>query len=153
MNLYKDNTIIYLLYRKMSFEDPELIKKYIKEIQKFTTLDEYKQLKVLDKLQYQFALREIFPSFAEEHPFLFRKIVMGDDLTFLYKMLEKIEKINSGELNQKEVEIDLGKELANLYIYPALEAKPPTGNVQASTNPNVVSLPLSSLSNPEVLNH
>jgi hypothetical protein len=104
-------------------------------------------------MQYQFALREIFPSFAEEHPFLFRKIVMGDDLTFLYKMLEKIEKINSGELNQKEVEVDLGKDLANIYIYPALEAKPPTGNMQPLTNPNVVSLPLSTLSNPEILKH
>ena len=136
----------------MSFEDPELIKKYIKEIQKFTTLDEYKQLKVLDKLQYQFALREIFPSFAEEHPFLFRKIVMGDDLTFLYTMLDNIEKISSGVITQKEAEVNMGNDLANLYIYPALAANPPTGNVQPSINPNVVSLPISSLSNPEVLN-
>lgn len=136
----------------MSFEDPELIKKYIKEIQKFTELPEFKQLKMLDKMQYQFALREVFPSFAEEHPFLFRKIAMGDDLTFLYTMLDNINKINDGVLTQQEAEVSMGKDLANLYIYPALEAKPPTGNVQASTNPNVVSLPLSALSNPEILN-
>ena len=136
----------------MSFEDPELIKKYIREIKKFTDLDVYKQIKLNDKMQYLFALREIFPSFAEEHPFLFRKIVMGDDLTFLYKMLDNIDKINSGELTQQAVEASLGNELANVYIHPALAANPPTGNVTASSNPNVVSMPLSSLTNPDILN-
>jgi len=136
----------------MSFEDPELIKKYIREIKKFTDLDVYKQIKLNDKMQYLFALREIFPSFAEEHPFLFRKIVMGDDLTFLYKMLDNIDKINSGELTQQAVEATLGNELANVYIHPALAANPPTGNVSTSTNPNVVSMPLSSLTNPDILN-
>ena len=136
----------------MSFEDPELIKKYIREIKKFTDLDVYKQIKLNDKMQYLFALREIFPSFAEEHPFLFRKIVMGDDLTFLYKMLDNIDKINSGELTQQAVEATLGNELANVYIHPALAANPPTGNVTASTNPNVVSMPLSALTNPDILN-
>jgi len=136
----------------MSFEDPELIKKYIREIKKFTDLDVYKQIKLNDKMQYLFALREIFPSFAEEHPFLFRKIVMGDDLTFLYKMLDNIDKINSGELTQQAVEASLGNELANVYIHPALAANPPTGNVTASSNPNVVSMPLSALTNPDILN-
>jgi len=136
----------------MSFEDPELIKKYIREIKKFTDLDVYKQIKLNDKMQYLFALREIFPSFAEEHPFLFRKIVMGDDLTFLYKMLDNIDKINSGELTQQAAEATLGNELANIYIHPALAANPPTGNVTASTNPNVVSMPLSALTNPDILN-
>ena len=68
----------------MAFEDPELIRKYITEIKKFTDLDYYKELKKEDKLQYEFSLRDVFPTFAESHPFLFRKIVMGDDLTFLY---------------------------------------------------------------------
>jgi hypothetical protein len=136
----------------MAFEDPQLIKKYITEIKKFTELDTYKEIKKSDKLQFEFALRDIFPEFSQEHPFLFRKIVMGDDLTFLYKMLDNIDKINSGELTQQAVEASLGNELANVYIHPALAANPPTGNVTASSNPNIVSMPLSALTNPDILN-
>jgi len=48
----------------MAFEDPQLIRKYITEIKKFTELDTYKEIKKTDKLQYEFALRDIFPEFA-----------------------------------------------------------------------------------------
>jgi hypothetical protein len=137
----------------MAFEDPELIKKYISEIKKFTDLDYYKELKGRDKLQYEFSLRDIFPQFAEEHPFLFRKIVMGDDLSFLYKMLDSIEKINNGSITQQQAEMTLGTELADKYVYPALSAA--NSNVQVQqpyNNPNGFSVPLSTLTNPDVLN-
>ncbi len=135
----------------MAFEDPELIKKYITEIRKFTDLDEYKELKKRDKVQYEFALRDIFPEFSKEHPFLFRKIVMGDDLTFLYKMLDSINQINTGKISQVDAEKNLGQELADMYIYPALNSA--NSNVQTSTAPsNGFSLPLSALTNPDILN-
>ena len=138
----------------MAFEDPELIKKYIVEIKKFADLDYYQELKKQDKLQFEFSLRDVFPKFAEEHPFLFRKIVMGDDLAFLYKMLDSICKINSGALTQQQAEMTLGTELADLYVYPALSAA--NSNVQVQqpyNNPNGFSLPLSALTDPEILNH
>ena len=134
----------------MSFEDPELIRKYITEIKKFTDLDYYKELKNEDKLQYEFSLRDVFPTFAESHPFLFRKIVMGDDLTFLYKMLDNTQKINDGELTQQEVEMSLGGELANVYVYPAMEAAKNKPQEVKPENPNVMSVPLSALTNPDL---
>ena len=138
----------------MSFEDPELIRKMIVEIKKFAELEYYKELKIHDKMQFEFSLRDVFPQFSEEHPFLFRKIVMGDDLTFLYKMLDSIGKINSGTLTQQQAEMTLGTELADLYVYPALSAA--NSNVQVQqpyNNPNGFSLPLSALTNPDILNH
>jgi hypothetical protein len=138
----------------MAFEDPQLIKKYITEIKKFAELDTYKEIKKNDKLQFEFAIRDIFPEFSQEHPFLFRKIVMGDDLTFLYKMLDNIDKINSGELTQKEVEMSLGTELADKYVYPAMNAAANSNvQVQPVANPNVFSVPLSTLTNPDILNN
>jgi hypothetical protein len=134
----------------MAFEDPELIRKYITEIKKFTELDYYKELKNEDKLQYEFSLRDVFPTFSESHPFLFRKIVMGDDLTFLYKMLDNIQKINDGELTQQEVEMSLGGELANVYVYPAMEAAKNKPQEVKPENPNVMSVPLSALTNPDL---
>lgn len=138
----------------MSFEDPELIKKYITEIKKFTDLEYYIELKSRDRLQFEFSLRDVFPQFAQDHPFLFRKIIMGDDLTFLYKMLDSIGKINSGTLTQQEAEMTLGTELADKYVYPALSAA--NSNVQVQqpyNNPNGFSVPLSTLSDPNILNN
>jgi acyl-homoserine-lactone acylase len=122
---------------------------------KYDLVDTYKlKMNPKDKLQYEFALRDVFPEFAQEHPFLFRKIVMGDDLTFLHKMLDNIDKINTGELTQKDVEMALGNELADKYVYPALNAANSNVQVQApaSSNPNVFSVPLSALTNPDILN-
>jgi len=82
----------------MEFEDPEMIKSYISEIKKFTDLDEFKEIKQRDKMQHEFALRELFPTFAQEYPFLFRKIINGDDLTMLYKILDSIKSINNDEM-------------------------------------------------------
>ena len=137
----------------MEFEDPEMIKSYISEIKKFTDLDEYKQIKIKDKLQHEFAIRELFPTFAQEHPFLFRKIVNGDDLSMLYKMLDSITSINKGETTTIQVEQDLGNELANLYVHPAMEAAK-SGNVKVDTNQKKpgFSVPLSDLMNPDLLN-
>lgn len=137
----------------MAFEDPEIIKKYIVEIKKFTDLDYYKELKSKDKLQYEFSLRDVFPQFAEEHPFLFRKIVMGDDLTFLYKMLDSISKINDGSITQQQAEMTLGQELADKYVYPALNSANANVQTQTSTNSNSFSVPLSTLTNPDILNN
>ena len=138
----------------MAFEDPELIKKYIVEIKKFTDLDYYQELKKQDKLQFEFSLRDVFPQFAQEHPFLFRKIVMGDDLTFLYKMLDGISKINDGSLSVKEVEQGIGYDLANAYVYPALNDAA-NGNVKVDSEPKkkpAFSLTLDQFTNPDILN-
>ena len=67
--------------------------------------------------------------------------------------INNIEKINSGEFTQKDVEMALGTELADKYVYPAMNAAA-NSNVQVnpSNNPNVFSVPLSTLTNPDILN-
>jgi hypothetical protein len=137
-----------------TFEDPVMIKNMISEIKKFAELPEYQQVKKIDKLQFEFALRDIFPTFSEEHPFLFRKIAMGDDLTFLYKMLDGIDKIKNGSASVKEVEQDLGKDLADAYVYPALNAAA-NSNVTVDTQPKKkpdFSLSLEQFTDPNILN-
>jgi hypothetical protein len=137
-----------------TFEDPEMIKTMIGEIKKFAELLEYQEIKKIDKLQFEFAMRDIFPIFAEEHPFLFKKIAMGDDLTFLYKMLDGISQIKNGSLSIKEVEQGLGNDLANAYVYPALNAKA-NSNVTVDAEPRkkpAFSLSLDQFTNPNILN-
>jgi len=137
-----------------TFEDPAMIKDMIVEIRKFADLKEYQEIKKIDRLQFEFALRDIFPTFSEEHPFLFRKIVLGDDLTFLYKMLDGIDKIKSGEASVKDIEQDLGKDLADAYVYPALNAAA-NSNVTVDAEPRkkpAFSLSLDQFTNPNILN-
>ena len=133
----------------MEFEDPEMIKSYILEIKKFADLDEFKEIKKRDKFQYEFAVGELFPTFAQEYPFLFRKIANGDDLTMLFKMLDSITSVNKGEMTKIQVEQSLGHDLANLYVHPAMEAAK-SGNVTVDPNQKkpAFSLPLSDLMNP-----
>ena len=80
-----------------TFEDPAMIKNMIVEIRKFADLKEYQEIKKIDRLQFEFALRDIFPTFSEEHPFLFRKIVLGDDLTFLYSTANSTDTLFNGK--------------------------------------------------------
>ena len=93
-------------------KDPEIIKKNIKEIQKFVELDEYKKLKTESDYKYYSALSLIFPEFVKEHKFLFRKVIMGNDLTAFFRLLENFQKINFNGLSLEEAQVNI-----NLYNY------------------------------------
>jgi len=137
-----------------TFEDPEMIINMIGEIKKFAELPMYQEIKKIDKLQFEFALRDIFPEFSQEHPFLFRKIALGDDLTFLYKMLDGITKIKNGSASVKDIEQGLGKDLADAYVYPALNAAA-NSNVTVDAEPRKkpdFSLSLEQFTDPNILN-
>jgi hypothetical protein len=136
------------------FEDPDMIREMITAIQNIANFPKYQEIKRIDKLQFEFAMRDEFPTFSEDHPFLFRKIAMGDDLTFLYKMLDGISKINDGSLSVKEVEQGIGYDLANAYVYPALNDAA-NGNVKVDSEPKkkpAFSLTLDQFTNPDILN-
>ena len=47
-----------------------------------------------------------------------KKIVNGDDLKYLEKMLDAMESIKNNEVSKEEAEKVLGEELAEEYIYP-----------------------------------
>jgi len=75
------------------YEDPDLIKNNIINIQKFIEQDEYKKLKTENCSKYINELKLIFSSFSKEHSFLFRKIIMGNDLTILYRILDHFKSL------------------------------------------------------------
>ena len=63
--------------------------------------------------------------FYESFPHLIKRLCREDnqDNTFLYKMLDSLEQVNAGEKSMANVELSLGNELANKFLYPALEKK------------------------------
>jgi len=76
------------------YKEPDQIINNIKNIQKYIEQDEYKNLKSENSAKYINELGLIFSSFSKEHPFLFRKIVMGDDLSIIYRILDQFKELS-----------------------------------------------------------
>ena len=66
---------------------------------------------------------ETFPEFYQSHPFLVKKLCKRDNLTMLDKMLGELEKVEEGNKSLAGVELRLGDELANQYLYPVINKK------------------------------
>jgi len=54
-------------------------------------------------------------------PFLVKKICKQDDLSTLYVMFDNLEKVEKGEKTLAGVELNLGTQLANQYLYPNIK--------------------------------
>jgi hypothetical protein len=60
--------------------------------------------------------------YYESYPHLIKRLCREEnqDNSFLYKMIDNLEQINKGEKSMSGVELTLGTELADKYLYPAL---------------------------------
>ena len=54
--------------------------------------------------------------FYKKYPYLIKKLIKNDNLEFLDKMLENLEKVENGEQSFASTELKLGTELANEYL-------------------------------------
>ena len=77
--------------------------------------------KITDIFQVEMEIMKAYPYFYEEHPFLVKRLCKGEDLSILFKMIEGLKKVESGEKTLTQVELPLGQELADEYLYPNLE--------------------------------
>lgn len=95
-------------------------------IQKIINTDVCINLFNEDKSKYQEHLRKLFPTFAQEYPSLFKKIILNQDLSMLDQMLKSIDDLNTGK-DEKDVTTSIGESLAEKYLYPVL-GKPESTN-------------------------
>jgi len=56
--------------------------------------------------------------FYERYPYLIKKLIKGGSLEFLDVMLQNLEKVENSEQTKASVELKLGEELAQKYLYP-----------------------------------
>ena len=67
-------------------------------------------------------LIELMPEFYDLYPSIVKRFCKEDadkqDNTYLYKMLGLIGKIEAGEKSLESVEMNLGEELAQKFVYP-----------------------------------
>lgn len=94
------------------------IKQQVDDIVKFCAIEELLELKESNLELYKYRIETRFYDFKEKYPTILKKIVNGDDLKYLDKMLTALDKINKDEVSKKDAEAVLGEELAKEYIYP-----------------------------------
>ena len=99
------------------------IKQSVELIQKIMNTEEYIILQREDNIKYRNNLISMFPTFANDYPLLFKKIINKEDIAMLTTMLNSIDAISSGK-DEKEITNGLGEHLAEKYIYPVLGAPP-----------------------------
>lgn len=74
-----------------------------------------------DPFDFELRIMETHPVFYQSNPFLVKKLCKKEDISMLYKMLSNLAQVESGEKSIAGVELKLGAELANQYIYPKLD--------------------------------
>lgn len=67
---------------------------------------------------------ELMPEFYDSYPSIVKRFCREDadkqDNTYLYKMLGLIEQVKTGEKSLASVEMNLGEELAQKFVYPVV---------------------------------
>ncbi len=102
---------------KSSF-DIDWIKNNIKSI--IDKINSMEMEGVTDPFEFEMTILESYPEFYQSHPFLVKKVCKRGDLSMLYKMLDQLEKVETGNKSLAGVELNLGEELANQYLYPVV---------------------------------
>ncbi len=61
--------------------------------------------------------------FYDTYPSIVKRLCREEkqDNDFLYKMINMLEKVNNGDASMAAVELKLGNELAEKFIYPVLQ--------------------------------
>jgi hypothetical protein len=91
----------------------------IQLIQKIIEVKEFVELYKNDQSKYRENLQRMFPTFAGDYPFLFKKVIFKQDLSLLPTILQSIDNIKNGE-NEKNITANIGEILAEKYLYPVL---------------------------------
>lgn len=96
--------------------DTQLLLSKVVDIMECMDTKEIRELKKKDKNEYEQVLERKFPKFSFRYYGLFKKVISGDDLSMLFKMVKAIDKVNNNELSLDDAEFGLGEDLAYKYI-------------------------------------
>jgi hypothetical protein len=83
---------------------------------------ELKTQGITDSFDLEIKLIELMPEFYDLYPSIVKRFCRPDsdkqDNTYLFKMLGLIEQVKTGEKSLASVEMNLGEELAQKFVYP-----------------------------------
>lgn len=80
---------------------------------------------ITDSFELELYFIDNMVEYYESYPHLIKRLCREEnqDNTFLYKMLDNLEQINNGQKSMASVELSLGNELADKFLYPVINKK------------------------------
>jgi hypothetical protein len=94
-----------------------------KNLNIFTTrLQLLRTMGITDPFDLEMDIMNVMPEFYESFPSIVKRLCREEnqDNTYLYKMISLLKDIEKGEKSLSSVELSLGSELANKYVYPVV---------------------------------
>ena len=100
--------------------DPEVRNKVNTIIKKVAELREQG---MNDSFELEMYFIDNMAEYFEAFPHLIKRLCREEkqDNSYLYKMLDSLDQVKSGQKSMASVELSLGNELANKFLYPALD--------------------------------
>jgi len=92
----------------------------ILEIIDYMSNDEMLKLRKEDNEKFMDHMEKKYFDFSLRYYAVFMKLLSGEDIMPLFRMLAELDNVKSGKKSLENVEKELGEELANTYIYPKL---------------------------------
>jgi hypothetical protein len=88
-------------------------------------IKKYRNQNMTDSFKLEMRFIDEMPELYEKYPSIVKRFCRSDNLdnSFLYKMLDELDKVNNGEQTMQSTELRLGEELAQKYVYPVIDKK------------------------------
>ena len=99
-------------------DDPDDIREIIKKIKNTMVSDGFKLLKSQNEKLYVAKLEETYFDFHYSHVLIFKYLVHEEDMSFLEIMFKNLDDIKSKKIQRYDAELNVGKPLAEKYLYP-----------------------------------
>lgn len=93
------------------------------EILEYATQPEIKKLRADDINEYTMHMEKRFSKFSDRFFAIFQKIISGENVSPLFYMLDKLQKVQSGKMSIEDAEKDVGMELYNSFVKDTIEKK------------------------------
>jgi hypothetical protein len=91
----------------------------VEKIFEFMCTDEMMTLNEEDRGEYEKKMEAQFPDFSSKYYSLFQMILSGEDISYLFKMLEYMDQVNKGTANFEDVQKQFGADLQEDFVYQA----------------------------------
>jgi hypothetical protein len=88
-----------------------------------TTIAEQRKQGKTDSFELEVYIIENMTDFYDEYPSIVKRLCREEnqDNTMLYRMIETLEQVKKGEKSIETVELQLGHELAEKFVYPIIQ--------------------------------
>ena len=81
--------------------EPQKIKETVQKLQTFVNTNEMQELKINNNELFKYRIETEFTEFYQSYPTIVKKIMLGDNLKYLDKMIDAMASINNKKALEK----------------------------------------------------